>query len=168
VLLIIVIIGVIYLKRRRRLLLQQARRIAIDPDGPPRDPVTETEVEEVPGTLMPFTLPLSLNTQLQPALTNFSPTPSPPVWPNARDQTSSKQAPRNPGLTVDSEGRDTLLEMVHHLQERVAYLEGRSSGERVRDRGRQRLQRTSTSRSSDDPIETRSGGTSDAPPIYKE
>ena len=62
----------------------------------------------------------------------------------------------------DPEGRDTLVEVVHRLQERVAYLEGRLSGERARER---RLRRTNTPSQGEDA--SRGENTLDPPPTYQ-
>jgi hypothetical protein len=115
------------------------------------------------GTLTPFTLPRLISQQRTPL------TKSPAMtFPHAQlripDEPRSTRA-RNTRHRDASEERDTLVEVVQclqGLQERVAYLEGRSSGERERDR---RLQRMSTAIVGEDPFG--SEGTSDAPPTYR-
>jgi hypothetical protein len=160
---IITIINILYVKRRRRLRAQQARRITIDPDGPLPGQVAETQVEQAPGTLTPFTVSLPLNTQLQPPLTGSS-VPIPPMdSPHARDQERPKQSPTSTDPRASSPRQDTLVEMMHHFQERLLLLEG----ERVRDREIGRMS-TGTSRNAEDTFETHSDMISDAPPTYVE
>jgi hypothetical protein len=141
------LIGIIYVKRRQHLRFQQKRRITID--SPTGSVVTIQE-----ETLTPFTLP-GLLSQLRTPRTKE---PSAIIVPPAQRST---QARSNRGRD-DSEGRDTLAETVQRLQERVAYLEGRSSAERHQDR---RLRETRALSLSEDNV--RSEVTSDPPPTYK-
>jgi hypothetical protein len=148
-------------KRRRRLRLQQARRITIDSPGQGLGPeATAQEVEEAPGTLTPFTV-ASLIPQLRTPLTKSPTMTLPPTQTDIQAEPSSTQA-RSISHGDDSEGRDTLAETVQRLQERVAYLEGRSSGERAQDR---RLRRPSIPSLSGDTF--RSEDSSDPPPTYQ-
>jgi hypothetical protein len=148
--------GIIYVKRRQRLRLQ-TRGITVD--GPlvqgPAATTRDSEVEEASGTLTPFTLP-SLISQLRTSVTKSPATTTPAQRPILNEQRSTQS--RGIRHREDSEGGGTLAETVQRLQERVAYLEWRSSGERVRER---RLRRTSTPSQSED---TRS---EDPPPTYK-
>ena len=133
-------------------------RITID--GPGAGAVTETQ--EASGTVTPFTL-TSLISQPRTPLTKYSAITVPPA--QTRIVLLNEQRltqPRGTRHRVDSEGRDTLAETVQRLQERVAYLEGRSSGERVRER---RQQRTSSPNQSEATF--CSEDTSDPPPTYK-
>jgi hypothetical protein len=123
----------------------------IDPDAGVSGPVLEAREMSQPqanthGTLTPFILPLPMDT-ISHTVT--------------RDKPSARRRGR-----VDSEGRDTIAEVLQHVQqlERVVLLEGQLSGERDRD---QRVW-TSTYRNSDDSFEIRSDGTSDPPPTYRE
>jgi hypothetical protein len=164
-----IIIGSIYFKRRQRLRWQQARqRFTIDPDG---SLGRDTEVEEVPGTLTPFTLLRPLN-----MLSRFNNKSSATAGPSAQPHTQ-EQLNTSVGLTqrADSEGRigDTLVEIMQNMQnmqQRLLHIEGQltGTGERAQDQeqNRQRLRRTSTTQSVENPFETSSEGTSDAPPTY--
>jgi hypothetical protein len=153
--------GIIYVKRRQRLRLQ-AKRITID--GPlvqgPAATTGDSEVQEASGTLTPFTLP-NLISQLRAPLKKSPPKTSVPPVLNGPGSTQARTArPRD-----DPEGRNTLVEVVevmHRLQERVAYLEGRSSGDRVQER---RQRRTSAPSQGEDT--SRSEDTFDPPPTYK-
>jgi hypothetical protein len=155
-------LGIIDVKRKRRLHLQQARQITTDssPGQGPAMTIQDSEADEAPGTLTLFILP-SIISQLR---TPFKRSPSrTTVLPVLNDPRSTQA--RSINCRDDLEGRDTLvevLEVMHCLQERVAYLEGRSSGERTRDR---RLRGTSTPGLSGEAIS--SEGTSDPLPTYK-
>jgi hypothetical protein len=120
----------------------------------------DSEAEEAPGILTPFTLS-SLVSQLRIPLKG-----SPPktTIPSVLNEPRSTQA-GNTRRRDDLEGRDTLVEVVEvmrRFQERLAHLEERSSGERAWER---RLQRTSSPNQSEATF--RSEGTSDPPPTYK-
>jgi hypothetical protein len=159
--LLIIVISVIYIKRRERLRLQQVRRVT-DSDRPVRG----TQVEEPSGTLTPFTLYLPFNTssQLQTPRAEPSSTAFPHEQPHTRDQPDPNQPPRSADLRADSVG-DTVVEMIQNMQSmqrQLLHLLGE------RDRDDHRLRRTSTDQSGEDPIETRSEGTSDSPPTYKQ
>jgi hypothetical protein len=152
---ITIIISIIYIKRRQRLRLQGAGQTTIESGKPAGD----TQAKEVPGTLTPFTLPLPFNIlpRVQTPLTESSSTTFPPTRLKAqahtRDPPNQSQLAKGIGLRTEPEGRDTLVEMLHHFQERLILLE--------RERDRDRRVRV------EDSFETRSDGTSDAPPTYK-
>jgi hypothetical protein len=161
--LLIIVISIIYIKRRQRLRLQQARRVTTDSDRPP---ARGTQVEEASGTLTPFTLSLPFNTssQLQTPRAEPSSTALPHEQPHTRDQPNPNQPPRSADPRADSVG-DTVVEMMQNMQSmqrQLLHLLGE------RDRDDHRLRRTSAHQSGEDPIETRSDGTSDSPPTYKQ
>jgi hypothetical protein len=85
--------------------------------------------------------------------------------PHNQDQASPEPAGTTTVPRVSPDGRDTLVEMMQHIQERLFHIEGHLMGE---GRQGQRLRRTNTSRNGEDPFESRSDGTSDIPPTYKE
>ena len=158
----IIIIG-IYFKRR-----QQARqRFTIDSD----DSLAggDTEAEEVPGTLTPFTFhPLNMLSRPK----TKSPATAVPST-HTQDQRNSSQDPTSAALRADSEGRigDTLVDIMQNMQniqQRLLHIEGQLTGGRAQnqEQNRQRLRRTSTTGSVENPFETPSEGTSDAPPTY--
>jgi hypothetical protein len=146
------------------------RRIIIDPDGTPGD----TQVQEVSGILTPFTLPLSLNnlSGLQTPLKS-SLTTTPTMQPHTRDQPDTNQPSRSADLRADAVG-DSLVEMVRSVQsmqqQLLLHFHGYLARDGAQDLDQQGLtsRRTSTGRSGEAPLETRSNGTSDAPPIYEE
>jgi hypothetical protein len=154
---IIIVIGIIYVGRKQRLRLQRGRRISID--SPPGPVVITQEAEVVSGILTPLILP-KLISQLRTPLTKSSGM-IPPAQPPAQNEEGSTQ-PRGTGRRDDFEGRNTLADTVQRLQERVAYLEGRSSEESARDRGLRRMNTPSLSEQA-----ARSERTSDRPPTYK-
>jgi hypothetical protein len=149
------VIGIIYVKRGKRLRPRQTR---LDGPGPGADATTK-EAGEARGT---FT---NLTSKLHTLLTISSPKQTvPPVRPHILNDRMSTQT-TSTRRRYDSEGKGTLVEMVevmHRLQERVAYLEGRSSGNRAPERG---LRRTSTPSQSE--ATSRSDDTSDPPPTYE-
>jgi hypothetical protein len=123
------VIGIFNVKRRQRLRFQH---------GPGPEPVGAIqEVREASEVLTPFTLPNRIS-QLRTPLIK-SPTITGPRH-NLNEPRSIQG--RSTAHRDDSEGRDTMAQALQLLQERVAYLEGRSSGERARDG---RLRRTSIS-----------------------
>ena len=109
-------IGIIYVKRRQRLRFLH---------GPASGHVGATS-----GMITPFTLP-KLVSQLRTPVTKSAALTVPPA---------KSRSPHEPRSTLsrsirrrdDSDGRYTLAEAVQRLQERVAHLEGHSSGERAR------------------------------------
>ena len=122
--------------------------------------IEDSEPEEVPGTLTTFTSP-SLISQQQTPLKGSPPNTAVSSVKNDPGTTQARSTRRRDDL----EGRDTLVEVVEvmrRFQERLAYLEERSSGERARER---RLQRTSSPNQSEATFS--SEDTSDPPPTYK-
>jgi hypothetical protein len=108
----------------------------------------------VPATLTPFSPPLSLNISPRRQTLGTKPAPttvSPTTQPDTGDQLNTSQAPSSAGLGANPEERDTLVEAVQQMQERLVVLEGQLSGERAQDHSQQRLRRTSSGRSSDAP-----------------
>ena len=131
-------IGIIYVKRRQRLRLLH---------GPGS------------GIITPLKLP-KLVSQLRTPPTKSVAITFPPAQlrsPHGPKSTQSSNIRRRD----DSEGRDTLADAVEQLQERVAHLEGRSSGERAWYR---RLRRASTPGLREEAA--RSESTLDPPPTY--
>ena len=166
--LLIIVISVIYIKRRQRLRLQQTRRVTIDSD---RQPAGDTQVEEAPGTLAPFThsLPFDISSQLQTLWVESSSTAFPPEQPHTRDQPNPNQPPRSADLRADSVG-DTLAEMKQNMQSmqlQLLHIQGQLLAERGLDRDQHRFRRTSMDQSGEDPSETQSDGISDVPPTYQ-
>jgi hypothetical protein len=157
---LIVMIGFIYVRRRQRLQLQQRGQITTDR---PRGPVTTTrETGEASGSLTPFTLPSPIS-QLHTPLTKsraitVPPSPTQTGFPNEPSSTQAARARRQD----DSEGRDALAEAMQQLQERVAYLEGRSSGEGPWERRPGTISTPSQSEGT-----FRIEETLDPPPMYK-
>jgi hypothetical protein len=158
-----------YIKRRQRLRRQAMQTwISIDLDAGTSGPVSETrEMSQAHGTLTPFTLPAPLNipSRLRAPFTKSSFTNVPPVQLHTRDQPNPNQPHGNADLRADSVG-DTMVEMMQNMQSMQRQLL-HLLGERNRDQNR--LRRTSTHQSGEDPIENvRSDGTSDVPPTYQE
>jgi hypothetical protein len=146
---IIIIISFIYLKRRQR--LQRATGSAIDSGRLTGD----TRVKEALGTPTPFTLtsPFTISSKLQKkSLTESSPT----VFSSITQPSTS--------LSANSEGRDTMVEMMQHMQEQLLHIQGRLLGERGQDLEGQRLWRINSNQNSENPFETHIESAADAPP----
>jgi hypothetical protein len=122
---------------------------------------TNQKAGDASGTITPFTLP-NLISQLRMPLTKSTAITVPPAQPLISHEPRLTQS-RSTRPRDDSEERDTLVGVVQRLQERVAYLEGRPSGDRVGDRRRRRTSTLSPSLGED---AFGSEGTADPPPTY--
>jgi hypothetical protein len=114
--------GIIFVKHRQYPRFRQKSEIATGDTSGLAATTNEVEDSEACGTLTPFILP-SLTSQLHTPLTKLA---APRVQPHSLDESMWTQN-RGIGRRDGSEGRDTLVQVVQRLQERVASLEGRSS-----------------------------------------
>jgi hypothetical protein len=156
---ILPLLTVIYFGRKERLRRQAMRAqisipLGVSTSGPVSEArrISQTQTQT---SLAPFTVPLPSNILSAP-LTTSSSTALPPPLPHTRDRPSA--SPR-----VDSEERDTMAEVLQRVRQLEELVQGHLSGERDRDR---RIWRTSINLNDEDPFESRSDGTSDAPPTY--
>jgi hypothetical protein len=127
---------IIYFKRRKRLEQQARGPIKPEPSGSVSEaPEALSQPQETPTSAHPP--PSNVLSQLRARLTKPSPKALPPSQRSTENVPNSSQPSRaeNADLRADSERRDTVGEVLEHIQERLGAIEGRvrrQDGQRLR------------------------------------